>query len=137
MRYLQLRELEQVAARRGFRLCPACSTLYEPCAAATLQWTAHGVAHILPVVYIWDGSWCCVRRWYLRGRFCDGVEPMPLHGRFCTWYATLDNGEFLSWLLQRYPGLSRKPLTEPVLNQLGIDLESEIAMWQLAGGCTA
>jgi hypothetical protein len=40
--------------------------------------------------------------------------------------------EFVKWMLQRYPELVGQPWTKPVLDRLGIDLEAEIAMWQLS-----
>jgi len=131
MLYL-LHELEQVAAQHGYLLCPTCSTLYEPCAVVTLQWTDRGVAHILPLVCVFVESWRSVWQGYLQGRLCDGTKHMPVCGVFCRKCATLDDREFLTWLLRRYPGLSRKPLMESVLRLLGIDLEAEIAMWRLS-----
>ena len=40
--------------------------------------------------------------------------------------------DFMALLLLKYPELRDRPLFERVLNQLGIDLEAEIAMWQLS-----
>jgi hypothetical protein len=127
--YLQLRELEQVAARRGFRLCPACSTLYEPCVVVSLQGD-QGVAHIIPIVCEWFTYPYSVW-WKYWERLCD-KKRYPRHEDIFWQCDMLGDREFWIFLLKHYPGLSGQPWTKSVLDRLGIDLEAEIAMWQLS-----
>jgi hypothetical protein len=47
--------------------------------------------------------------------------------------SALFDEEFVDHLLQRYPALREKLLTERALRKAGCDLEAEIAMWQLGG----
>ena len=125
MQYLQIHELEQMAAQP---LCAGCAARYEPCAAVWLQ-TAGGVVHVLPVGYGFKGfAWTLLMSF----RFCDGVLVPTLGAEFCARYSVLGDMDFMAFLLQKYPELLRQPLVERVLSQLGVDLEAEIVMWQLS-----
>jgi len=142
MQYLQIHELERIASQP---LCAECAARYEPCAAVWLQ-PAGGVVHILPVWYGYDGTaW----RWLMSQRFCDGmpgslieiirsskmVWAVGIHQVcFQAKHGLFGNMDFMALLLEKYPELRDQPMVERVLNQLGIDLEAEIAMWVLAGG---
>jgi hypothetical protein len=71
-------------------------------------------------------------------RFCDweSGKLTKLEGR-SVFFARLPllqglRDGFEKWLLQCHPELVGQPWTKPVLEQLGIDLEAEIAMWQLS-----
>jgi len=138
-------EQVETVLRRGYmeRLCPECKERYEPCAAVWLQ-SAGGVVHILPVWYGYDGvAW----RWLMSQRFCDEVpdnliavvRSSKMIGAvdiyqvcFQAKHGLFGDMDFMALLLLKYPELRDRPLFERVLNQLGIDLEAEIAMWQLS-----
>jgi hypothetical protein len=61
-----------------------------------------------------------------------GVKKGDWRGVILMGYRTLFCGEFVNYLLQRYPCLQGRLLTRRTLDRLGIDLEAEIAMWQLS-----
>jgi hypothetical protein len=130
MRYLQLRELERVAAQHGFRLCPTCATLYEPCVVVHLL-GEEGVAHIIPLVCGWFSPPYSVWWGYFEGMLCNRKKHIH-HERVFWKSAELGDRKFWMFLLQRFPGLNYQPWTKPVLDRLGVDLEAEIAMWQLS-----
>jgi hypothetical protein len=64
-----------------------------------------------------------------------GVKKGDWRGVILMGYRTLFCGEFVNYLLQRYPCLQGRLLTRRTLREAGCDLETEIVMWQLANGC--
>jgi hypothetical protein len=47
-------------------------------------------------------------------------------------HAAFDRRDFVEALLERYPALVGKPLTEELLERVGCDLDAELAMWELS-----
>ncbi len=143
MLYLRLDELEWKAADLGFRLCTECKTFYQPCVAVMLCWDERWdewrykwrVAHIAPYACVWDESGS-ERAADYGVRFCDwgSGKLVKLAGQsvFFARLPLLPGYGFEKWLLQCHPELVGQPWTKTVLDQLGIDLEAEIAMWQLS-----
>jgi hypothetical protein len=119
--------------RHGFELCEKCVARYVPCVVLVLQYARDRMAHIMPVVHEWDAwrgeRWA--RRSYV-GRLCDGLCPAAWEGKFVAVHAALDRRDFVEALLEHYPELAGKPLTEELLEQVGCDLEAELAMWSLS-----
>jgi hypothetical protein len=62
-----------------------------------------------------------------------GAKKGEWHGVILMGYHTLFCGEFVNYLLQRYPCLQGRRLTKRTLREAGCDLEAEIAMWQIGG----
>ena len=131
----ELRQLMQRKAFEGYVLCEKCIERYTPCAALLLQ-NADGRVHILPVVYKLEQGEVCRSH---AGWVCNGRQPKLRVGLF-PWesgaalvavHEVFDNPEFGKVLLRHYPELEGKPLTEELLEQVGCDLEVEIALWQL------
>jgi hypothetical protein len=143
MLYLQIHEIEKAAAGLGLRLCPKCRASYQPCVAVKLCWDGQWdgrrnkwrVAHIAPKAYVVDESGVLLDPKY-GVRFCDWESGrlVRVAGQsvFVSWLLVRLDEEFVKWLLRCHPELIAKPWTESVLNQLGIDLEAEIAMWLLS-----
>jgi hypothetical protein len=144
MLYLQLPEIERAAAGLGCRLCAKCKTFYRPCAAVMLCWDEWDrvrykwrVLHIAPKAYVFEESGKVWDPGY-GVRFCDWesgkLVKLERQSVFFTRHPLLQEAraEFVKWMLQRYPELVGQPWTKPVLDRLGIDLEAEIAMWQLS-----
>jgi len=145
MLWLRLYEIGRKAAEFGFRLCPLCKAFYQPCAAVKLCWDrwdrvrykGRRVLHIAPKAYVWGESG---KVWDPRYgvRFCDWESGKLTKLEGCSVFFARHlllqeaRGEFEKWMLQRYPELVGQPWTKPVLDRMGIDLEAEIAMWQLS-----
>jgi hypothetical protein len=119
--------------RYGFELCAKCVARYVPCVVLVLQYDKDRIAHIMHVVHEWD-AWRG-ERWARRsygGRLCDGLRPAAWEGKFVAVHAAFDRRDFVEALLEQYPALVGKPLTEELLEREGCDLEAELAMWSLS-----
>ena len=129
--FVPLERLKVIAARYNLPLCPECVACYDPAVAVELE-DADGVLHV----------WSAVYRITPEGRVllgrnvgrCCGKEGT--RGRWrCMTVPTSDAlVEYLPQLAKRYPEVVGRPLTEGLLRELGCDIESELAMWVLAGG---
>jgi hypothetical protein len=137
------------------RLCPQCLERYtKPCAAVVVEEDADGVGHIVLLSYdtllqqtvAYEAMRCCSgQKWIghiipahsspLLTGFCLPLvhSPTEWRGVVVPTHRTLLDGEFVSYLLRRYPALRGELLTEGTLRKAGCDLEAEIAMWQLCG----
>ncbi len=137
------------------RLCPQCLERYtQPCAAVVVEEDADGIGHIVLLRYdtvlrwtvAYEAMRCCSgQRWmgYITpahsSPLCTGFSlplvhaPTEWRGVIMPAHPALLDGEFVNYLLRRYPALCGKLLTERALRRVGCDLEAEIAMWQLAG----
>jgi hypothetical protein len=137
------------------RLCPQCLERYtKPCAAVVVEEDADGVGHIVLLRYdallrrtvAYEAMRCCSGQKWIGHIIPAGSSPLltgfclPLLYASTEWrgvvvpaHPTLFDGEFVSYLLQRYPALRGELLTEGALRKAGCDLEAEIAMWQLCG----
>jgi hypothetical protein len=126
----------------------------KPCAAVVVEEDAGGVGHIVLLRYdtllertvAYEAMRCCSGRKWI-GHIIPACSS-PLLTGFCLpllyasteWrgvvvpeHPTLFDGEFVSYLLRRYPALRGELLTEHALRRAGCDLEAEVAMWQLSG----
>jgi hypothetical protein len=145
MLYLRLHEIERAAAELRCHLCPECKLLYQPCVAVKLSWDEECdrwwdrrlIVHIVPKAYVLDDGGR-VRDPEYGVRFCDWESGKLAKLEGCSVFFARHpllqeaRGEFEKWLLQCHPELVGQPWTKPVLDWLGIDLEAEIAMWQLS-----
>jgi hypothetical protein len=119
--------------RYGFELCEKCVARYTPCAALMLQYTVGGIVHIAPAVYYcddWGGEKLPRRSW--AGRFCDGQRFAVWRRKFVAVHKAFAEGDFVVYLLERYPSFTDKPITVELQEQEGCDLEAELAMWSLS-----
>jgi hypothetical protein len=148
------KELRQLM-RRNVRLCPRCLERYtKPCAAVLVEEDADGVGHIVLLRYgallqrtvAYEAVRCCSgQKWIghiipahsspLLTGFCLPLvhSPTEWRGVVVPMHRTLLDGEFVSYLLRRYPALRGELLTESALRKVGCDLEAEVALWQLSG----
>jgi hypothetical protein len=128
--FVPLERLEGMAARYNLPLCSECRARYEPAVAVALEEDA-GVLHV----------WSAVCRITPEGRVlldryvgrCCGTE-----GTWKRWRCmTVPNGDvvvnFLPHIARLYP-IAGRPLTAQLLQELGCDIEAELAMWVLARG---
>ncbi len=119
--------------RYGFELCEKCVARYTPCAALMLQYDIGRIAHIAPVVYYYD-DWRgnkLPRRSYV-GRLCDGQRLARWEGKFVAVHKAFADGDFVVFLLERYPSFTDQPITVELQEREGCDLEAELAMWSLS-----
>jgi hypothetical protein len=136
------------------RLCPQCLERYTtPCAAVVVEEDADGVGHIVLLRYdgilqgtaVYEAMRCCSgQKWIghiipahssplLTGFCLPWVHsPTEWQGVVVPLHLTLLDGEFVSYLLRRYPALRGELLTENALRDVGCDLEAELAMWKLS-----
>jgi hypothetical protein len=118
-----------MAARYNLPLCPKCLARYEPAVAVELE-EADGVLHVWIAVYkitpdgrvLLDRDGRCCGRKGTRGKWRCMTVPTS---------DALVN--YLPQLAKRYPEIVGRPLTERLLQELGCDIEAELAMWVLAG----
>ena len=136
------------------RLCPQCLEHYaKPCAAVVVEEDADGVGHIVLLRYdtllertaAYEAMRCCSgQKWIghvipahsspLLTGFCLPLLHSPTEWRGVVFptHRTLLDGEFVSYLLRRYPALRGELLTESALHKVGCDLGAEMAMWELS-----
>jgi hypothetical protein len=110
---------------RTGRVCPVCRERFEP-------WVEVGIAgvyvlHLLPPIFFAEGG---LPHYVLT--FC-GREQEYTRLRLLLGSKCADDRRFWASILKRYPRLLYAPLTESVLREAGCDLETEWALWQLAG----
>ena len=119
--------------RYGFELCEKCVERYTPCAALMLQYDIGRIAHIAPAVYYCD-EWMGNKlpRWSYAGRLCDGQRPVAWEGKFVAVHKAFAEGDFMVFLLERYPSFADKPITVELQELEGCDLEAELAIWSLS-----
>jgi len=127
--FVMLETLEGMAAKYDLPLCSECLARYEPAVAVALEEDA-GVLHV----------WSAVCRIMPEGRVlldryvgrCCGTE-----GTWKRWRCmTVPNGDvvvnYLPHLAKLYPEIVGRPLTVRLLQELGCDIEAELAMWSLS-----
>jgi hypothetical protein len=117
------------------QLCPECVKQYEPAACIMLQCTRFSVAHISPVRFrVTEPSFVE----YMDTRCCKSTRRSSRHytGESTIGFARepFKDLNFIEHLLLHYPKLNNKPITLRTLQEAGCNLETEIAMWQLAKG---
>jgi hypothetical protein len=119
--------------RYGFNLCEKCVERYTPCAALMLQYDIGRIAHIAPAVYYCD-EWLGRKHPHrsYAGRLCDGQRPAGWEGKFVAVHKAFEDGDFVVYLLERYPSFANQPITVELQEQEGCDLEAELAMWGLS-----
>jgi hypothetical protein len=110
---------------RTGRVCPVCRERYEPCVEVGIAGVY--VLHLLPPIFFAEGG---LPHYVLT--FC-GREQEYTRLRLLVGSKCADDRRFWASILQRYPRLLYAPLTESVLREAGCDLETEWALWQLAG----
>jgi hypothetical protein len=140
--FVTLDKLQQVAQKKHLTLCPKCVERYEPCLAVLLyQEGSTRVTHISPSVYTraYPEDDKLMHPFYAAyEEFCCKDDRSMLHyGAIVLMclsplYDHIPFRQFLCDLLQRYPALLNRPITERALREVGCDLQSEWAMWQLA-----
>jgi hypothetical protein len=120
-------EQVETVLRRGHmvRLCPVCKGRFEPCVAVGIAGV--NVLHLLPPILFTEGG---LPHYVLT--FC-GRELEYSMLRLLVESKCADDRRFWASILQRYPRLLYAPLTESVLREVGCDIETEWALWQLAG----
>jgi hypothetical protein len=150
--FVTLDQLQQAAQDKRFVLCPKCAERYEPCLVVIFYRIASAnVAHIMPgayefgyrPVFIKNDFFlkASIRRKLLYTACEELVRSLELEevnykviGQICGLslrsHAQLDS--FICYILQKYPGLNGRPITERTLREVGCPLEAEWAMWQLA-----
>ena len=129
--FVSVEKLAGIAAKYNLPLCSECVARYEPAVAVSLE-EADGVLHV----------WSAVCRITPEGRVlldryvgrCCGTE-----GTWKRWRCmTVPNwdvvGNYLPHLAKLYPEIVERPLTAGLLQELGCDVEAELAIWTLAGG---
>jgi hypothetical protein len=124
--FVQWEQVETVLRQEYMgRLCPVCKERFEPCVAVGIAGVY--VLHLLlPIIFAEGGlphyvlTFCGREVGYTRLRLLLGAK-----------YA--DDRLFWASVLKRYPRLLYVPLTERALREVGCDLETEWALWQLAG----
>jgi hypothetical protein len=152
MRLVTLERLQQEARKRQLTLCPKCAEHYEPCLIVIFYCIADvaKVVHIMPGAYEFgyrpvftenDFSLKASIRRRLLYTACDELVRSldegnyKVIGQVCELsllsHAQLES--FICYILQKYPGLNGRPLTERTLCEAGCPLKGEWAMWQMGG----
>jgi hypothetical protein len=129
--FVSLETLEGMAAKYNLPLCSECLARYEPAVAVALEEDAGaGVLHVWSAVCMItsEGE---VRLDRYVGRCC-GTE-----GTWKRWRCmTVPNGDvvvnFLPHIAKLYPEIVGRPLTARLLQELGCDIEVELAVWSLS-----
>jgi hypothetical protein len=148
MKLVTLERLQQEARKRRLTLCPTCAEHYEPCLVVIFYRIAN-VAHIMPGAYEFGYRpvftqndfflKASIRRRLLYTACEELVRSLEevnykVIGQICGLslrsHDQLDS--FICYILQKYPGLNGRPMTERTLREAGCPLEAEWAMWQLA-----
>jgi hypothetical protein len=111
---------------RTGRVCPVCRERYEPAVAVGIAGVY--VLHLLPPIFFTEGG---LPHYVLTfcGRELEYSRLRLLLGSKCA-----DDRRFWAGILKRCPELLYVPLTESNVRKVGFDLETEWALWQLAGG---
>jgi hypothetical protein len=125
--FVQWEQVETVLRHeRTGRLCTACQERYEPCVAVGIAGVY--VLHLLlPIIFAEGGLPHYVLTFC--GRELEYTRLRLLLGSKCA-----DDRQFWAGILKHYPQLLYAPLTERMLREVGCDIETEWALWQLAGG---
>jgi hypothetical protein len=137
------------------RLCPQCLERYTvPCAVVCIEVDADDVGHVVLFRYnrapqgrvFYKALRCCGEREWVGMLIPAPSSPLKIglclpfihesgdwRGVILIGHRALICGEFVNYLLQRYPRLQGRLLTSRTLRKAGCDLEAEIAMWQIGG----
>ena len=121
-------EQVETVLRRGYmieHLCPECKERYELCVAVGIGGVE--VLHLLLPVLFAEGGLP-----HYAYTFCGIVLGHSML-RLVVSSKCADDRRFWANILKRYPELLYVPLTESNLRKVGCDLETEWALWQLAG----
>ncbi len=123
---VQWEQVETVLRQeRTGRVCPVCQERYEPSVAVGIAGVS--VLHLFPPIIFAEGG---LPHYVLT--FC-GREARYARLRLLLGAKCADDRRFWAGILKRYPQLLYAPLTESVLREAGCDIETEWALWQLAG----
>ncbi len=126
--FISLEHLQKFASVvGGYTLCPECACRYEPALLVELRGVEKEM-HFAPVPHMF---WSVEVASKYQPPFCN-----PLPKWFPGWWEFSPplGGHgylFLKHLVRRYPALLDRPLTERVLREVGCDVETEWALWQL------